>query len=277
MLGHRLWLQLRKEHDVRVTLRKPLSFYGGSAMFDPSRTLSNIDVANSDSLETAFRLVRPEAVINCVGIIKQLREATDPLVSLNINSMLPHRIARLCAIAGSRLIHISTDCVFSGRKGGYREDDISDAEDLYGRTKFLGEVHESHCTTLRTSIIGHELETKNGLIEWFLSQTEKVVKGYRKAIFTGFTTLEMARIIRNVLTSQTDLPGLWHVSSEPISKYDLLEITRRMYGWQGTLIPDESYVCDRSMDSTRFRNNTGYCPPSWEAMLQELADSNKGA
>lgn len=271
MLGHQLWRHFHKNHEVWVTLRKPLSHYAEHGLFEASRTLSGIDVCNADSLEGAFRAARPDVVVNSVGIIKQLQEASNPLLSLSINSLLPHRLAQLCAVASARLVHVSTDCVFSGRKGNYTEDDASDADDLYGRSKFLGEVHEPHCITLRTSIIGRELETRSGLIEWFLSQQGKTIKGFRQAIYTGFTTHELARIVEQILLQHPDLGGLWQVSSEPINKYELLCLAKRAFGWPGEIATDDTFVCDRSLSSARFRQRTGYLPPSWEAMLEELA------
>lgn len=271
MLGHQLWRHFHKNHEVWVTLRKPLSHYAEHGLFEASRTLSGIDVCNADSLEGAFRAARPDVAVNCVGIIKQLQEASNPLLSLSINSLLPHRLAQLCAVASARLVHVSTDCVFSGRKGNYTEDDASDADDLYGRSKFLGEVHEPHCITLRTSIIGRELETRSGLIEWFLSQQGKTIKGFRQAIYTGFTTHELARIVEQILLQHPDLGGLWQVSSEPINKYELLCLAKRAFGWPGEIATDDTFVCDRSLSSARFRQRTGYLPPSWEAMLEELA------
>jgi dTDP-4-dehydrorhamnose reductase len=271
MLGHQLWRTLHRDHEVWVTLRKPVAHYQAHGLFEPARTLSGVDVGNPDTLESVFRAAKPEAVVNCIGIIKQLREAHDPLLSLAINSMLPHRLARLAALTGSRLIHISTDCVFSGRRGRYTEADPSDAEDLYGRTKFLGEVQEPHCVTLRTSIIGRELETKSGLIEWFLSQRGRSIRGYRHALYTGFTTHELARVVARVLFQHPDLGGLWQVSSPVISKYDLLQLARPHFKWEGEILPDDDFRCDRSLDSARFRTHTGYQPPTWDAMLGELA------
>ncbi|HVY71977.1 MAG TPA: SDR family oxidoreductase [Verrucomicrobiae bacterium] len=267
MLGHQLWRHLRPLHEVWVTLRRPAP----AGLFEPGRMITAIDATNTQSLVSAFRAAKPDAVINCVGIIKQLKEAHHPLVSLTINSLLPHRLAELGAVAGARVLHISTDCVFSGRKGNYTEEDISDAEDLYGRTKFLGELHEAHCLTLRTSIIGRELETKSGLIEWFLSQQGKTIQGYRRAIYTGFTTLALARIIHQVLTNHKDLSGLWQVSSDPVNKYDLLCLAKKAFAWEGEILPNDSFICDRSLDSTRFREKTGFTPPAWESMLEELA------
>lgn len=271
MLGHQLWRQLHSHHEVWVTLRQPIERYQAHRLFEAERTLSGIDVTDDEALVEVFRRARPEAVVNCVGIIKQLKEAADPVVSIAINSLLPHRLSRLCAAAGARLVHISTDCVFSGCKGAYTENDVADAEDLYGRSKHLGEVTGPGGLTLRTSIIGRELTTKSGLIDWFLSQRGQKIKGYRRAVFSGFTTLELARIIERVLVQHPGLHGLWQVSAEPINKYDLLMRSREAFGWEGEILPDDAFVCDRSLDSTRFRMATGYIPPSWPAMLEELA------
>lgn len=271
MLGHQLWRRFQTAHDVWVTLRRPVASYAAYGLFDADRTISGVDAASVDDLAAAVRKVRPDAVINCIGVIKQLEAARDPLTSLTINSLLPHRLAALCKPVGARLVHISTDCVFSGRRGAYSEEDIPDAEDLYGRTKYLGEVQEPHCITLRTSIIGRELETRSGLIEWFLSQEGHTITGYRRAIYSGLTTPVLARVIDDVLLRHPDMSGLWHVSSDPINKYDLLCLARTAFGWDGEIVPDDEFVCDRSLVSTRFRLSTAFVPPSWPAMLSELA------
>jgi dTDP-4-dehydrorhamnose reductase len=203
--------------DVYGTMRQENArrFFAG---FATDHLLSNIDVTNEASLLKVFTDVQPSVVINCVGLVKQLAEANDPLQTIPINSLLPHRLAALCADVGARLIHISTDCVFSGVKGDYSEADAPDANDLYGRSKLLGEVEGRGAITLRTSIIGHELAGgRHGLLEWFLHQ-EKNVKGYRRAIFSGLPTVELAAIIRDYVLPRSDLSGLYHVASAPISK-----------------------------------------------------------
>lgn len=273
MLGHQLWRHLHRQHDVWITLRRPAASYSQYELFDASRSILCHDATAIESLTSIFRQARPEAVINCVGIIKQLKKAKSPLLSIAINSLFPHRLAEICKIEDARLVHISTDCVFSGRKGNYSEDDVPDAEDLYGRTKLLGEVHDAHCVTLRTSIIGRELETHSGLIEWFLSQENKTIKGYRRAIYTGFTTIVMARIIENILLQHPDLAGVCQVASNPINKYDLLGLAKDAFDWNGTIVADDDFVCDRSLDSQRFRAQTRFVPPAWSEMIEELAKS----
>jgi dTDP-4-dehydrorhamnose reductase len=199
--------------------------------------------------------------------------ARDPLFSISLNAMFPHRLSLICRTAKIRLIHISTDCVFSGKKGNYEETDQSDAEDLYGRTKFLGELHYPHCVTLRTSIIGRELKSHLGLIEWFLSQTG-TIRGYTRATYTGFTTDEISHIIQDYVIPNPSLSGLYHVSSDPISKYDLLLLAREAYKKEIEILPDSEFFCDRSLISTRFREQTGYQPPSWQEMIEKLANGS---
>lgn len=231
--------------------------------------IAGVDVENVDSLARLLAQVRPDVVINCVGLIKQLSEADDPLQAIPINSLLPHRLARLCDLAGARLVHVSTDCVFAGTKGMYREEDPADAQDLYGRSKHLGEVDYPNAVTLRTSIIGHELVTAHGLVDWFLSQSGPV-KGFTRAIFSGLPTVELARVIVDHVLPRPQLRGLYHVSAEPINKYELLRLVAQTYDRATEIEPDDRLVIDRSLDSTRFRQLTGYVPPTWPELVRAM-------
>ncbi len=233
------------------------------------RLIVGVDVENQDALVKLFADVRPDVVVNCIGLVKQLAQAEDPLMALPVNALLPHRLARLCELSGARLVHMSTDCVFSGKKGGYRETDFPDAEDLYGRSKFLGEVAYPHSITLRTSIIGHELQSAHGLIGWFLAQDTKC-KGYTRAIFSGFPTVVLAKIIRDVVLPRTDLSGVYHVAAQPISKYDLLRLVAEVYGKSIEIVPDDALAIDRSLDASRFNEATGYTPPSWRDLIATM-------
>lgn len=234
-----------------------------------AKFVTGIDVDNLDSLTRLFATVKPSLVINCVGIVKQLEEANDPLVALPINALLPHRLARLAQVAGARLVHLSTDCVFSGTKGNYLESDTPDAYDLYGRSKLLGEVDYPNAITLRTSIIGHELSGARSLIDWFLSQTDEV-SGYKKAVFSGFPTVEIARIIRDFVMPNPHLHGLYHLSAEPINKYDLLSLVAQVYDKKISINPNENYAIDRSLNSDRFRLATGFKPESWVELIKRM-------
>lgn len=231
------------------------------------RLLSGIDVEQQDSLMQAFVRTRPDVVINCVGLIKQLAHAEDPLLAIPINALLPHRLAKLCELSGARLVHMSTDCVFSGDKGGYRESDLSDAKDIYGRSKFLGEVAYPHTITLRTSIIGHELQSTHGLVGWFLSQQERC-NGFTRAIFSGLPTVALAQIVRDMVIPRADLSGVYHVAAQPISKYDLLRLVADVYGKSIEIVPDDQLVIDRSLNADRFRQATGYVAPKWLELIK---------
>ena len=274
MLGHQLWRGLHAQHDTWVTLRRPVADFAAHNLFDEAKAIQFDDITDDTALERALGQAKPEAVINCVGIIKQRDEASDEALTLRVNAEFPHRLAKRCGEAGARLIHFSTDCIFAGTKGNYTESDPSDAADLYGQSKHQGEVADAHSVTLRTSVIGHELGTNVALLDWFLSQRSQTVNGYTKAIYSGFTTLEMARIVDRILTQHTDLSGVWHVASEPISKFGLLQLCREKLGWEGVIEPNDEFVCDRSLNADRFNQATGYTPPSWEAMISELAQQS---
>lgn len=233
--------------------------------------LAGVDVENVDALARLFDEVRPQAVINCIGLVKQLAAAADPLQALPINALLPHRLARLCALIGARLVHVSTDCVFDGRKGNYRETDPTDAEDLYGKSKYLGEVSYPHTITLRTSIIGHEIASAHGLVGWFLKQ-EGRIKGYRRAIFSGLPTVELSRIVRDIVLPRPALSGLYHVAAAPIAKLDLLELIAAAYGKNIVIEPDDSVITDRSLNAERFREATGYVAPVWPDLVAQMRD-----
>lgn len=272
MLGHVLFRELSKrpDYDIYTTVRN----YSEAKKYFPSELASKIrtdsvDADNFDSVIRALASIQPQIVINCIGLIKQLPLASDPLSAITVNAQLPHRISLVCRAAGARMIHISTDCVFDGKKGMYTEADISNAEDLYGRTKHLGEVSYPHCITLRTSIIGHELKGRLGLIEWFLSQKE-MVKGFTKAIYSGLPTIELARVITDYVLPNPDLTGVYHVSSEPISKYDLLKLVADKYQKDIEIVPCDDFNQDRSLDSSIFRAKTGYTSPSWPELVEKM-------
>ncbi len=234
-----------------------------------SKLLSDINMDSVDSLISAFNEAKPNIVVNCVGLVKQLSSSENPLITLPINSILPHRLAEICSATNARLIHLSTDCVFSGTKGMYTELDTPDASDLYGLSKRLGEVAYDNTITLRTSIIGHELNGQRSLINWFLAQ-EGTIKGFSKAIFSGLPTIEIARIIEKYIIPYPKLKGLYHVSAEPIDKFSLLKLVAKIYNKNIKIKEDNSLKIDRSLDSSLFRKETGYIPPSWPDLISEM-------
>jgi dTDP-4-dehydrorhamnose reductase len=272
MLGNAVFRLLSEDpaHEVVGTARGvgALCRLGEGAM---GRLLTGVDIEKGDSLVRAFATVHPQVVVNCIGLVKQLAEVVDPLRAVPINTLLPHRLAMLCQATGARLVHISTDCVFSGSKGGYHETDFPDANDLYGRSKLLGEVDYPHAITLRTSIIGHELTSNHGLVGWFLSQ-DGPVKGFRRAIFSGLPTVELARVIRDFVLPRTDLQGLYHVASNPINKFELLQLIADVYGKKIEIVPDDKLVIDRSLNADRFVATTGYVAAPWPELVRRMRE-----
>jgi dTDP-4-dehydrorhamnose reductase len=277
MLGYSLFNQylVRNDLDVYATVRETTL---PERWFMPAHKERLLMGVNADSFETIARAVeaiRPDFVINCIALVKQSQIFKNMLLAININAQFPHRLALICQKLGARLIQISSDVVFDGKKGMYVEHDKVNISDVYGMTKFLGEISDLNCVTIRTSIIGHKLVEKTGLVEWFLSQNEKV-QGYTKAIYSGFPTVELARIISDYIFPNEGLSGIFHVSSDPISKYDLLKLVADRYGKQIEIEPYDEFVLDRSLDSSAFRSLTGYRPPSWPELVNEMyIDYNK--
>ena len=226
---------------------------------------------DNNNLKKLIQMVKPEIIINCVGIVKQHPCSNDPLISISVNSLFPHKLHKLCEYLGIKLIQISTDCVFSGKLGFYNENDIPDPADIYGRSKLLGEINSGSALTLRTSYIGKEINTKRGLLSWFLSQ-EGRIKGYSKAIYSGLTTLEIARVIDEFIIPNQDLKGIYHLSSEPIDKFSLLNLINKEYKKNIIIDKDFQYVSDRSLNSSKFRIETGYQPLKWEKAIKEMKD-----
>lgn len=271
MLGHKLWQTCAGRFDAHVTFRQSAATYADFGIFEPTRALGGVSVQGFDSVERAFAAVQPQVVVNCIGVVKQDAAAKDPVASITVNSLFPHLLAHLSRPAGTRLIHLSTDCVFSGRKGNYRESDLTDAQDLYGRTKVLGEVDYENCLTLRTSMIGRELQSSNGLIEWFLAQRGKTVRGFKRAVFSGFTTAALADVIGDIIADHPQLRGTWHVAADSINKFDLLSLVKQTYELDVQIEPDETFICDRSLDDGRFRQATGFAPRPWPEMIRQMA------
>lgn len=271
MLGHKLYQTMVEPLDAWATVRGNPAELAKYSFYCPDRVIGGTDATHEDQVRKAMDQVQPQAVINCVGLIKQHPMAKSPEACITINALLPHRLAAISAEYGARFVHISTDCVFAGTKGGYRETDLTDAEDLYGRTKALGETTAPNAITLRTSIIGRELGSAFGLVDWFLSQRDKPVNGFTKAVFSGFTTQELSRVIQTVLREHPALTGLYQVSSDPIDKDSLLRLTRDAYGLSTLIEPSGDFKIDRSLDSTLFRSTTGYRPPTWPEMIRDMA------
>ncbi len=275
MLGHKLYQRLRSQYEVFATLRGDFGAVKSFDIFDEQTIISNIDVTNQADVRRAIQTVRPAVVINAVGVIKQNPRYNDVVATLLINSIFPHQLAELSAEFGFRLISISTDCVFDGTKGNYSEDDTPTPRDLYGMSKLLGEVTGDNILTIRTSIIGRELSTKNSIVEWFLSHSGGMVQGYTHAIYTGFVSGVFADIIAKLISDYPDLRGIYHISSEPISKFSLLQLLNEFYDAGVTIVPSSEAAIDRSLDSSKFKTETGFEPLSWSEMIKRVSESDE--
>ncbi len=270
MLGHKLFLHFKIKNQVKVTLRKTLEDYSNLDLYTKENIYENCDVRDFQRVKEVIEEFSPQIVINGIGITHHGRN-TETKLSIEVNALLPHQVAEFCKDIGARFIQISTDCIFDGQRGGYEQNEKPNNTELYGMTKFLGEVHYPNTITLRTSIIGLEIDHKSSLIEWFLSQKGDV-KGFQKAIFSGLTTAELARVIEDIIENHSELSGVWQIASRPISKFDILKTMKdRLNLTDVQIVPETSFVCDRSLKGESFSKQTGYIAPSWEQMLTELS------
>ena len=271
MLGHKIIQVFAENHSVSATARSAASVQHISRFIDTKQIYTEVDAENIQTVEAVIKDAKPDVIINCIGIVKQLPTSRNVVKTLRVNSIFPHLLNEAAQNFKARLVTISTDCVFDGKKGFYNESDISNAADVYGKSKNLGEVEADNCLTVRTSIIGRELETAHSLVEWFLSNRGGSVKGFARAIYSGFPTIVLADIIRNLIERHPRLSGLYHVSSEPINKYELLCLIKKAYGLQIEIQKDERFEIDRSLDSSRFRSETNFHPPDWTEMIERMA------
>lgn len=272
LLGHKLVKVFKTRFETSTTFHGSFERYRGIEVFDGVSVVENVEAEDFITVGRTIAEIGPDVIVNAIGVTKHVPDVGDVIRTLTINSILPHKLAQLAAEHDARLISISTDCVFSGKKGSYVETDPADASDLYGKTKNLGEVVDGNCLTVRTSIIGRELFTRNSLVEWFLSNRGGRVKGFTKALFTGFPTLILAEILADVIANRPGLCGLYHVSSDKINKFDLLKLINSEMNVGVDVEADDQLAIDRSLDSTRFRNETGFAPPSWPEMIRQMAD-----
>jgi dTDP-4-dehydrorhamnose reductase len=277
MLGHKMFQRLRKRFpETYCTIRGSIDDLPvrNIEVFHSGHVLEHRDLADLTALERFFAEHRPRVVVNCVGIIKQRPAAKEAVPSIFTNALLPHQLSEICRRWGARLIHFSTDCVFSGKRGDYREGDIADAADLYGRTKYLGEVANGNALTLRTSIIGRELVHFQSLLEWFLTQNHQRVCGYRRALFSGLTTNRLADLVSDLIEKHPNLCGLYQVASQSISKFDLLCLLREAYELDIEILPENEFFCDRSLLGDKFDAATGYICPPWRELVAQLANDD---
>lgn len=268
LLGNAMFRVLSEKEGLRVfgTIRdQRMRQFFSQELSNQLLLVENLE--EQAQLVKLFDTVKPNIVVNCTALSKS--NFQDLIKMVSIFSLLPKRLAYLCRLHGVRLVHISTDCVFSGTHGGYKEDDFPDGEGFYSVAKLLGEVDEPGAITLRTSMIGHELASKNSLLEWFLSQDEEC-RGFPKAIFSGFPAVVLAQIIRDEILPRPDLQGIFHLATRPISKFDLLQAISKKYSLSTRIIPDNSVVIDRSLSADKFKQATGYVPPEWPELIDTM-------
>ena len=274
MLGHVLWSECAPRFDATATVRSDGIPARAADVLDPGRTLTGVRIEDEGSVARALDAADPQVVVNCIGLVKQRPEAGDAAALVRANALFPQQLHAACLERGARLIQVSTDCVFAGDRGGYAEDDRPDPADLYGRSKLAGEPEGEGVLTLRTSMLGRELDRASGLLEWFLAVRGEA-NGYPRAVFTGPTTPVLARLIGDLIEGHPELDGIWHVGAEPISKFDLLTLVRDAFGLDVKLVPDPSVEVDRSLNSSRLRAATGWEPPGWYEMVEELANADR--
>ena len=274
MIGHKMYQTISKIHkDTWVTLRKSLSNYSYLNIYNPEKVIDNIDLINFENISNQLKILNPDIVINACGITIRRDIETLKSNSIILNSALPHFLNEWATFYNKRLIHFSTDCVFTGTKGDYLDNDNKDAYDLYGSTKSMGEVIDSkHAITLRGSMIGSELENKTELFEWFLKQKNKTIKGFSKVIYSGITTIKMAEIVIKLIDQYPNLSGIYNISSQPISKYDLLKLFNKYFDINVKIEMDNSYTSNKNLISEKFYKEIGIIQPNWEDLIMQFKD-----
>jgi dTDP-4-dehydrorhamnose reductase len=273
LIGHKLWIELsRRFQDVFTIIHGKKKLFNKYGWYDTNKVIDYIDIMDFQKLEGIFYSVQPDVILNCIGITKRKKEINNPLLAISINSLFPHKLAQWAKLHNKRIIHFSTDCVFDGRIGNYTEESLTTAEDVYGRTKALGEINYSHTLTIRSSFIGRELFTQTELLEWFLSQKGKTIKGFTKAMYTGVSTIFMSKVVGEIIQYHPELSGVRQLSIEnPISKYDLLCLARDAFKVNIEIIPDDTFEIRPTLNGSKLRGELGLSIPTWSEMMFEIA------
>lgn len=269
MLGHVLFNYFSKVCNFKtfgtVRLRRQLASFTN----DVQNNIHLISIQKDSEIIKIINKLIPDLIINCLGLVKQKFLPNDFIMSIQMNALLPHRLAKITQNYSVRLINFSSDCVFSGNKGMYTEIDKPDPSDLYGKTKLIGEVYYGNVLTIRTSFLGHQIDAKYSLLEWLLSQKVKC-KGFVNAIYSGLPTIELAMILKDHIIFNNDLFGLYQISSDPINKYELLSLINDIYDLKLDIVKEDKFILDRSLNSQKFRDATGYEPPNWRNLIKKM-------
>ena len=269
LIGNRLVRHLRENADVYASTRTdrgqiPVLEH----ILDPNKWIFRFNATDFQLLESEIGRLRPKVIVNCLGIVKQHISASDTETTILLNSALPNRLSSLAVKYEFKLIHLSTDCVFSGNTGNYIESATPDPVDLYGRSKTLGELNNSQDLTLRTSFVGREIKSFTNLFEWVRKNQNTKIVGYKKAIYSGLTTQVTSEIIERLIFDFSTLTGLWHLASEPISKFDLIQKLSDSLNLRLDIEVDEEFICDRSLNPGALTAMTGVVAPDWPTMLE---------
>lgn len=276
LIGHKLLQELSTGYEVFGILHKSKNQYGNCSLFSGSNIIENINITEFNLLKGVLFAVNPDVILNCVGITKRKIDINNPLEVITTNSVFPHQLANWARINQKRVIHFSTDCVFDGKIGNYTEKSLTTAEDIYGRTKALGEINYSHTLTIRSSFIGQELFDKTELLDWFLAQNGKQIKGFKNTFYSGVSTIFMAHVVKNIISNFPNLSGLYQLAPDkPISKYELLCIAKGAFGVNVDIIPDDQHIHLPTLDASKLKQEINLTVPSWKEMMSELA-ANKG-
>ena len=279
MIGHQLWRRLNAKYPDCVwgTVRKAKEHYEQFKFFNMKRLIGNIEASDFEKVKEVLNTVKPDIVLNCIGLTLRKKEMENVFLCLEVNGMLPHRIDSWAKENNSKLIHFSTDCVFDGKIGSYSEFSAPSARDLYGQTKYLGEVkHSESCLTIRVPVIGREIEGKTELIEWFLSQKNSKAKGFASVYYSGITTIRLAYEIITIIEKYPKLSGIIQISTNKISKYNLLLLLDKYFDTNVELEVDNTIKSDKSLNADKYKQLTDFKAPSWEAMIKELAEDRDG-
>lgn len=269
LIGNRLTRQLRQNADVYASTRTSLvEMPMLENILEPNKWIFGLDATDFQFLESEIKRLKPDVIVNCLGVVKHQINPKNAEATILLNSVLPWRLSGIAEKYDFKLIHLSTDCVFSGETGNYKESSSPDAVDLYGRSKILGELNNAHVLTIRTSFVGREIKTFANLFEWVQRCQTTRITGYKRAIYSGLTTQAISEVIEKLIFDFSALTGLWHVSSEPISKYDLICMLNNSLNLKLDIESSEEFFCDRSLDSTAFASKTSLAIPNWITMVE---------
>jgi dTDP-4-dehydrorhamnose reductase len=276
LIGHKLLQKLSSDFEIFGVLHHSKDYYNNPPLFSGQNIIENINVSEFDILKGVLYTVNPDIIINCVGITKRKIDINDPLDAISINSAFPHQLAKWAKVNKKRVIHFSTDCVFNGKIGNYTETSLSSAEDVYGKTKYLGELHYDNTITIRSSFIGQELFDKTELFEWFLAQSGKQIKGFKNTLYSGVSTIFMASVVKDIILNYPGLSGLYQLATEkPISKYQLLNLAKKVFDVKVDIIPDIEHIHCPTLDASKLRKAINIAVPSWEEMMTDLLADKK--